>query len=446
VNKVVNAVIGYFEMMINGWITATNLFIKILNGMSTALGFLGINLGKLDEIGSVSLGRLDDTAETSAEKAYKLAKSWSEVQSTISAAKPAIDKTTASTDKAGAAAKKTAKETKGLTDAQKALKTALEDAIEAVKDKFSPALAKANDLLTTATDKYNEFHGSISDTVKGLLNLGNAFDTAAENKAAYDEALANKTAADQELSLLTSDRLIYADALEKSRKAQEAFDKVAGKKRSFFDILGDQASKATELSNGIESLISMGLDDPALLQSILSSGADTGLEIIKGILAGGKASVDKLVGLSKTINDAADRIAKLTADKWYKSGIDQAQQIVDGVNSVIANTEWLLKFAVDPASVALIGQQLDTQLGALLGGGSSGGGIITSPTYNPFGPVLGSINAEPNMGGGRVSAASVGASNVTINVNGGDPNAVVSALRSYMRTNGSVPIRVSNIY
>jgi hypothetical protein len=36
--------------------------------------------------------------------------------------------------------------------------------------------------------------------------------------------------------------------------------------------------------------------------------------------------------------------------------------------------------------------------------------------------------------------------NVTINVNGGDPNAVVSALRSYMRTNGSVPIKVSNIY
>jgi hypothetical protein len=36
--------------------------------------------------------------------------------------------------------------------------------------------------------------------------------------------------------------------------------------------------------------------------------------------------------------------------------------------------------------------------------------------------------------------------NVTINVNGGDPNAVVSALRAYMRTNGSVPIKVSNAY
>jgi hypothetical protein len=36
--------------------------------------------------------------------------------------------------------------------------------------------------------------------------------------------------------------------------------------------------------------------------------------------------------------------------------------------------------------------------------------------------------------------------NVNISVYGGDPNQVVEALRSYMRQNGSVPIRVSNIF
>jgi predicted ThiF/HesA family dinucleotide-utilizing enzyme len=35
---------------------------------------------------------------------------------------------------------------------------------------------------------------------------------------------------------------------------------------------------------------------------------------------------------------------------------------------------------------------------------------------------------------------------VTINVNGGDPNAVVTALRNYMRQNGSIPITTANIY
>jgi hypothetical protein len=36
--------------------------------------------------------------------------------------------------------------------------------------------------------------------------------------------------------------------------------------------------------------------------------------------------------------------------------------------------------------------------------------------------------------------------NVNINVYGGDPNQVVEALRSYMRQNGSVPIKVSDIF
>jgi hypothetical protein len=41
-------------------------------------------------------------------------------------------------------------------------------------------------------------------------------------------------------------------------------------------------------------------------------------------------------------------------------------------------------------------------------------------------------------------AGGMGGNNVTINVNGGDPNAVVDALRRYMQLNGSVPIRVSS--
>ena len=45
---------------------------------------------------------------------------------------------------------------------------------------------------------------------------------------------------------------------------------------------------------------------------------------------------------------------------------------------------------------------------------------------------------------GRAGAAER-ANDVTINVNGGDPNAVVNALRAYMRQNGSIPIRTAAI-
>lgn len=53
---------------------------------------------------------------------------------------------------------------------------------------------------------------------------------------------------------------------------------------------------------------------------------------------------------------------------------------------------------------------------------------------------------ESNITGassGNALTKSVGNTAVSINVNGGDPNAVVDALRTYMRQNGAVPIRTT---
>ena len=385
-------------------VNAVNLGSSILNLGGKIVG-LNINVGKL----KTDTDKLNDTLAN----AYTNTKAWSDVllqldqdqkranyQKAVDIeqqrlANLEIAKSTASTKKATDAAKKAADATAKHAESVRALKEAYDNAVQTVKDKFSPALMRANEQLAKATENYNNFYNATADVVRGIFNVGEAWTTAADSEGA----------------------------------------------KSFFGVLDDQATKAGQLAAGIENLIAAGLDDPALLKSILDSGADVGLEIIKGLLAGGKASIDRLLGISTTINAAADRIAKLTADKWFKSGVDQAQAIVNGVNSVIADTEFLLSFAADPDSVRLIGEQLDASLGTVFGGGAA-----PAPTTNPFGPVLGSINASPNMGGGRVSAASVGDSNVTINVNGGDPNAVVSALRSYMRQNGSVPIKVSNIY
>jgi len=57
-----------------------------------------------------------------------------------------------------------------------------------------------------------------------------------------------------------------------------------------------------------------------------------------------------------------------------------------------------------------------------------------------------SVTSSTGIGNiGRAGSAERAESNVTINVNGGDPNAVVNALRAYMRQNGNVPIRTSAI-
>ena len=390
---------GFIDKLKQTGVNVVNLGSGLLNFGGKVLG-LNVNLGKL----KTGLDKTNDGLAL----AYANTRAWSDTILQLDAdqkranyqkavdieqqrlANLEIAKSTASTDKASAAAKRAAEATKKHAEAVRTLKESYDNAVQTVKDKFAPALMRANEQLTKATENYNNFYKATGDVVRGIFNVGDAWTTAADSEGA----------------------------------------------KTFFGVLDDQAKKAGELATGIENLIAAGLDDPELLKSILASGADVGLEIIKGLLAGGKASIDRLLGISTTINAAADRIAKLTADKWYKSGIDQAQAIADGVNSVIANTEFLLRFAVDPTSVAAIGEQLDAGLGAVFGGAPA-----PAPITNPFGPVLGSINASPNMDGSRVST-----SNVTINVQGGDPNAVVSALRAYMRTNGSVPIRVSNAY
>jgi hypothetical protein len=97
-----------------------------------------------------------------------------------------------------------------------------------------------------------------------------------------------------------------------------------------------------------------------------------------------------------------------------------------------------------------IGTLGEVSLGRLGGDGGDGGanpagldykamatgGIVTSPTFALIGEAgpeaVIPLSKMGSMGGG-----------VTINVNGGDPEAVVNALRRYMQLNGSVPIRVS---
>jgi len=53
---------------------------------------------------------------------------------------------------------------------------------------------------------------------------------------------------------------------------------------------------------------------------------------------------------------------------------------------------------------------------------------------------------ENDLGTNGSANAAERNNNITMNVYGGDPNAVVAALRTYMRQNGSVPIKVSDIF
>jgi hypothetical protein len=111
--------------------------------------------------------------------------------------------------------------------------------------------------------------------------------------------------------------------------------------------------------------------------------------------------------------------------------------IFNGIATLWNNTIGKLSFEVPKWVPGLGGKGFDVPNIPML----AAGGIVTSPTLAMIGErgpeAVIPLSKMNQIGGGN---------NVTIHVNGGDPNAVVAALRTYMRQNGSVPIKVSNIF
>jgi hypothetical protein len=123
----------------------------------------------------------------------------------------------------------------------------------------------------------------------------------------------------------------------------------------------------------------------------------------------------------------------VTAVSGYVNGLVAVYKgLFNGIASVWNNTVGKLSFKI-PGWVPVIGGSgFDVPNIPML----ADGGIVNGPTLAMIGergpeavvPLTG--NNAPNLG-----------NNITINVHGGDPNAIVDALRRYNRSNGPLPVR-----
>ena len=132
------------------------------------------------------------------------------------------------------------------------------------------------------------------------------------------------------------------------------------------------------------------------------------------------------------------------AIKWWvnnvtipavKTMLTVFKTVFNSIASAWNNTVGKIKFKIPDWVPGLGGKGFDMPDIPML----ANGGIVTGPTL----ALIGEAGPEAVIPLDRMGSMGGGGS-VTINVNGGDPNAVVDALRRYMRQNGSVPIRVSN--
>lgn len=182
----------------------------------------------------------------------------------------------------------------------------------------------------------------------------------------------------------------------------------------------------------------------ALALSILAVNAAMAINPITLIVAGVIALIGAIVVAYKKFETFRNIIdAVFGAIKWWINNVsiplfnilkDTFKTIFNAIATVWNNTFGKLSFKVPSWVPGIGGKGFEVPNIPML----AAGGVVTSPTLAMIGEAgpeaVIPLDRMGNMGGDT---------NVTIQVMGADPNAVVDALRVYMYRNGSVPIKVA---
>jgi hypothetical protein len=203
----------------------------------------------------------------------------------------------------------------------------------------------------------------------------------------------------------------------------------------------------------LQSFATWAQDNPTLI---------TAVAVAFGALAAAVVLVNAAMALNPAVLITAGIVALGVALVMAYKRFDTFRAVVNAVvNQVARNFEFMANAFITMINVVIKGINLikpGKDIGSLgqislgrLGGDSGGagganpagldykamatGGIVTSPTFALIGEAgpeaVIPLSKMGSMGGG-----------ITVNVNGGDPQAVVDALRRYQRQNGFVPITV----
>jgi hypothetical protein len=273
-------------------------------------------------------------------------------------------------------------------DATSGASKATENYADTVKSKMKDAMIQAKASLQSATDDFNAFSKSVSQTLS------------------------------KDLSFTT---------------VEQAGEETG---QGYIDGLISQANKVKTFGELTNRLISAGISEDAL-QQVLAAGTDAGTKIAQRLLEGGSDAITGPDGINQivaSVKSVADQVGLNAANQWYNSGIENAKNYLRGVKKILDSID-LTKIKTKKQ----LRQAMKSIVGALEVPALAEGGITTGPT-------LALIGDNP---GGREAVipldrmGDMGGNTITINVNGGDPQAVVDALRRYMYQNGSVPIRTS---
>jgi hypothetical protein len=351
----------------------------------------------------------------------------------------------AAKDKAAAAAKKHAAALAKAKEAAAEMKRQAEELAQAIQDKLNAQLDDATVKLADAQGAFDSFGKGVGQAITSGFNFADAQSEIAGNAADVKTALAKQAEAQAKVNKAQADYNFFkrddyaqllADAMGDLALATDEVTAAQAKPQTFFESLNKQADKAKKFGELVSRLMAANLNEAAL-QQVLAAGVDGGTAIAEEIL-GSADGVLRANDLTASMTDLADKMAAKSAAKYYQAGVDSAKSFLAGIQATMGIAASGIP-DISGFNMSGILSGINFGMGTLMaeGGVVTRATTITAGEAGPEAIIPLDRMGEFGMGGGG---------GVTINVNGGDPNAVVQALRTYMRQNGSIPIKVSNNY
>jgi hypothetical protein len=284
-------------------------------------------------------------------------------------------------------------------------KKEVESFATALKEKLGEAVDTAKNKLAEAQGEFNDFATRVSDAVKGALDFNAALE-------AGDYGF-----------------------------------------KGFLEALRGQVRGIVEYSTNLGKALEMGLSQDAL-GYVMDAGNVAGAEIALELVKGGQTAIDETNALVEAAQRAADKVGIQAANNWYKTGVDQAQFIVNGLEAELTKLTPKLMAKMDEIAAKLkrsvnIDVVVTERVNRIVSTISSSipkmadGGIVTGPTLAMIGEA-GPEAVIPLSQMGRM-----GGGGVTVNVTGGLSTSaeigqsVVNALRAYSRTAGPLQLNVA---
>ena len=279
-------------------------------------------------------------------------------------------------------------------------------------DRLTESISQQTEKVTQAQDALQDYAQGISRAVSSTLNFGKAFDTATEKGTDFLTELRKQVSGAQTFAIqirelvargLSQDALeqvigagdtgtaiarqllsggaaaiteandlvvslqkaandaglesankFYSAGVNSAQEILEGLKKTIIRSTSFLDALNEQAQNAKKFAEKVKQLIALGLS-PEALTEVLSAGEEAGMAIADSIIAGGSSVVTQVNSLVQSVQEVADAVGVNAADAFYKSGVDAAQALVQGIIDQINAAAAAIQEAIDRA---LAGREL----------------------------------------------------------------------------------------